>query len=211
MRLGVWQRFYYARPDSAVKAGFFDLTYGHSRLRSQAEYLHLDTLLILILKVDAALKALEIDDSLAEAHSSLGIVRLYYEWDWSGAEAALRRALELNPNYAWGHAFWSEWLLIMGRHKEAITEAQLGKELDPLSASLIFNVGKKLCCMRAFDRALEQLQEALELDPNFVWAHTYLAQICAWKGRYEESLVACEKVARLLGATNTAEHCADRF
>src|SRR5215472_16535814 len=80
----------------------------------------------------AALKALEIDDSLAEAHSALGLVRLYYEWDWSGAEAALRRALELNPNYAWGHAFWSEWLLIMGRYEEAVAEARLAVELDPL-------------------------------------------------------------------------------
>jgi eukaryotic-like serine/threonine-protein kinase len=147
----------------------------------------------------AAVKALEIDDSLAEAHSVLGIVRLYYEWDWSGAEVALRRALELNPNYAWGHAFWSEWLLMMGRHEEAITEAQLGMELDPLSASLIFNLGQRLCYIRAYDRALEQLQEALELDPNFVWAYVHLAQVCAWKGRYEESLAACEKVASLLG------------
>jgi len=147
----------------------------------------------------AALKALEIDESLAEAHSALGIVQLYYEWDWSGAEAELRRALELDPNYAWGHAFWSEWLLIMGRNEEAITEAQLGMELDPLSASLIFNLGLRLCYIRAYDRALEQLQKALELDPNFVWAHVYLARVYAWKGRYEESLAASEKVASLFG------------
>jgi len=147
----------------------------------------------------AALKALEIDDSLAEAHSVLGIVRLYYEWDWSGAEAALRRALELDPNDAWGHTFWSQWLLIMGRNEEAITEAQLGMELDPLSASLIFNLGQRLWYIRAYDRALEQLQKALELDPNFVWAHIVLAQVCAWKGRYEESLAACDKVTSLFG------------
>jgi len=145
----------------------------------------------------AALKALEIDDSLAEAHSVLGIVRLYYEWDWSGAEAALRRALELNPNYAWGHAFLSEWLLMMGRHEEAISEAQRGIELDPLSASLVFKLGQEFCYRRDYDRALEQLQKALELDPNFVWAHVYLAQVCARKGRYEESLAACERVASL--------------
>ena len=145
----------------------------------------------------AALKALEIDDSLAEAHSALGLVRLYYEWDWSGAEAALRRALELNPNYAWGHAFWSEWLLIMGRYEEAVAEARLAVELDPLSASLIFGLGQRLCCMRSYDRALEQFQKALELDPNFVWAHVYVAQICAWKGRHKESVAACERVTSL--------------
>ena len=147
----------------------------------------------------AALKALEFDDSLAEAHSALGIVRLYYDWDWSGAEAALRRALELNPNYGWGHAFWSEWLLMMGRHEEAITEAQLGMQLDPLSASLISKLGQELCYGCDYDRAMEQLQKALELEPNFVWAHIFLAQVYAWKGRYEESLAACEKVASLFG------------
>jgi len=147
----------------------------------------------------AALKALEIDDSLEEAHSVLGIVRLYYEWDCSGAEVALRRALELNPNYAWGHAFLSEWLLMMGRHEEAITEAQRGIELDPLSATLVFKLGQEFCYRRDYDRAMEQLQIALELEPNFVWAHVYLAQVCAWKGRYEESLAACEKAASLFG------------
>jgi TolB-like protein/cytochrome c-type biogenesis protein CcmH/NrfG len=147
----------------------------------------------------AALKALEIDDSLAEAHAALGIVRLFYEWDWSGAEGALRRALELNPNYAWGHAFWSEWLLTVGRHEEAVAEARLALELDPLSASLSFHLGQSLYYIRAYDRALEQLQKALEVDPNFVWAHIFLAEVLAWKARYEESLAACEKVASLFG------------
>ena len=147
----------------------------------------------------AALKALEIDDSLAEAHTGLGMVRLYYEWDWSGAEHALRRALELNPNYAYGHANWSDWLIAMGRYEEAILEAQLGVELDPLSAGLIFRLGQKLCYRRDYDRALEQLQKALEFDPNFVWTHGLLAQVYAWKGMYEESLAACEKVANLRG------------
>jgi serine/threonine protein kinase/tetratricopeptide (TPR) repeat protein len=147
----------------------------------------------------AALKALEIDDSLADAHTALGMVRLYYEWDWSGAEHALRRALELNPNYAYGHANWSDWLIAMGRYEEAILEAQLGVELDPLSAGLIFRLGQKLCYRRDYDRALEQLQKALEFDPNFVWTHGLLAQVYAWKGMYEESLAAYEKVVNLRG------------
>ena len=146
----------------------------------------------------AALKALEIDDSLAEAHTALGMVRLYYEWDWSGAEHALRRALELNPNYAYGHGNWSDWLIAMGRYEEAILEAQLGVELDPLSAGLIFRLGQKLCYRRDYDRALEQLQRALEFDPNFVWTHGLLAQVYAWKGMYED-LAACEKAANLCG------------
>src|SRR5262249_26691627 len=119
----------------------------------------------------AALRALEIDGSLAESHSALGIVRLYYEWDWAGAEVALQRALEVNSKYAWGHAFWSEWLSIMGRSQEAIAEAQLGIELDPLSASLNFKLGQHLCDGRHYDRAIDQLHKTLELDPHFAWAH----------------------------------------
>ena len=111
----------------------------------------------------------------------------------------MRRALELNPNYAWGHAFLSEWLLMMGRHEEAITEAQRGIELDPLSATLVFKLGQEFCYRRDYDRAMEQLQKALELEPNFVWAHVYLARVYASKGRYEESLAACEKAASLFG------------
>jgi TolB-like protein len=147
----------------------------------------------------AALKALEIDDSLSEAHAALGTVHLYYEWNWSGAEAALRRALELSPNYAWGHAFWSIWLLIMGRQEEAVAEARLAVELEPLSASLSFHLGWSLYYIRAYDRALEQLEKALEVDPDFVWAHIFLAEVFAWKARYEESLAACEKVESLFG------------
>ena len=90
----------------------------------------------------------------------------------------------------------------MGRHEEAIIEAQLATELDPLSASLIFNFGLRLWYIRAYNHASEQLQKALELDPNFVWAHVYLAQVYAWKGRYEESLAECEKVLHLF-AGNT--------
>ncbi|HET7748447.1 MAG TPA: tetratricopeptide repeat protein, partial [Terriglobales bacterium] len=147
----------------------------------------------------AALKALEIDDSLAEAQGALAVVQLSYEWDWSGAEQALRRAIELNPNYAWGRAYWSDWLLARGRYEEAITETQIAIELDPLSAGFIFKLGQKLCYLRDYDRSLEALQKTLELDPNFVWAHAFLAQVYAWKGMYEESLVVCEKVARLFG------------
>jgi len=103
----------------------------------------------------AAMKALEIDDSLPEAHAVLAMVRLYYEWDWSGAEQACRRAIELNPNYAWAHAFWSDWLIIMGHHEEAMAEAQLAVELDPLSAPLNSKLGQKLYFRRNYDCANE--------------------------------------------------------
>ena len=149
----------------------------------------------------AALKALEIDDSLADAHMVLAIVRLDYEWDWPAAEQACKRALELNPNLAWAHSFWSDWLLIMGRHQEAMAEAHLAVELDPLSASLNFKLGQKLFWRGNYERALEQLLKALEFDPNFVFTHVILAHVYAWKGMFEESLATCEKVASLYGGS----------
>jgi eukaryotic-like serine/threonine-protein kinase len=147
-----------------------------------------------------AQKALEIDDSLAEAHAFLGHARLYYEWDWSGAEAALRRALELNPNFAWGHAAWSDWLLVMGRLEEAIAEERIAVELDPLSAGLNARLGTKLASRGDYDRALEQLQKALEFDPNLEYTNYSLALTYARKEMYEEGLAACQKVVTLCGS-----------
>ena len=147
----------------------------------------------------AVLKALEIDDSLAEAHAFLAAVMLFYDWDWSGAEHACKRALELNPNYAEGHNLWSDWLFITGRREEAMAENQLAVELDPLSAGRNFNFGQKLLWSGDNERAIEQLKKALEFDADFAWAHIGLARAYACRGMYEESLAACEKVATLFG------------
>ena len=84
-------------------------------------------------------------------------------------------------------------------NSEAVAEARLALELDPLSTSLSFYVGQGLYYIREHDRAVEQLQKALELDPDFVWAHIFLAEVFGWKARYDESLAACEKVASLFG------------
>jgi TolB-like protein/Tfp pilus assembly protein PilF len=145
------------------------------------------------------LKALEINDSLAEAHAFLAAVMLYYDWDWPGAEHACKRALELNPNYAEGHNLWSEWLFITGRQEEAMAESHLAVELDPLSAGRNFNFGQKLLWTGDNERAIEQLKKALEFDADFPWAHISLAQAYALRGMYEESLAACERVASLFG------------
>jgi tetratricopeptide (TPR) repeat protein len=149
----------------------------------------------------AAQKALEIDDSLAEAHAVLGWVRLFNEWDWSGAEHTCKRAIELNPNYAWGHAIWADWLLVMGRLEESIAEERLAVELDPLSAGLNGRLGSKLSLRGDYDRALEQLKKALELDPNLVFTNLTLALTYARKGMFEEGLATCEKVASLRGSS----------
>lgn len=147
----------------------------------------------------AALKALAIDDSLADAHTVVAAVRLYYEWEWSGAEQACQRAIDLNPNVAWAHSLLSDWLSLMGRHEEAMAQAQLGVELDPLSAGLNCKLGQKLYWRADYEHCLEQLQKVLELDPNFVSAHWMLAHVYALKGMYQESLATCERVTAVHG------------
>jgi TolB-like protein/Tfp pilus assembly protein PilF len=148
----------------------------------------------------AAQKALEIDDSLAEAHAVLGHVRMVYEWDWSGAEHICKKAIELNPNYPWGHAVWSDWLSVMGRFEEAIAEERIAVELDPLSPGLNARLGFKLSLGGDHDRALEQLQKALELDPNLVFTNYALAITYARKRMYEAGLATCQKVVALCGS-----------
>ena len=147
----------------------------------------------------AVLKALEINDSLAEAHAFLAAVRLFYDWNWSGAEHACKRAIELNANYAAAHAVLSDCLFVTGRQEEAMAEAQLAVELDPLSPNLNFGFGQKFWWSGDHERAIEQLKKALEFDANFAWTHIGLARAYALGGMYEESLAACEKVATLFG------------
>jgi tetratricopeptide (TPR) repeat protein len=112
-----------------------------------------------------------------------------------------KRAIELNPNYAWGHAIWSDWLTVMGRLEEAIAEEHLAVELDPLSAALNARLGAKIGMKGDYDRAIEQLQKALEFDPNLVFTNMVLARNYSRKGMYEEGLATCQKVVSLCGST----------
>ena len=109
--------------------------------------------------------------------------------------------MDLNPNYAWGHATWSDWLLVMGRLEEAIAEERIAVELDPLSGGLNARLGAKLGLMGDYEGALEQLQKALEFDPNLVFTHTMLARTYSRKGMYEEGLATCQKVVSLSGSS----------
>ena len=122
----------------------------------------------------AALQALELDESLAEAHNSLAYAKLYYDWDWNGAEKEFRRALELNPNYAIAHHWYHEYLVAMGRFEEGHSQILRAQELDPLSLMISADVGWGFYFARRYDDALEQLRKTLELEPNFVMAHFIL-------------------------------------
>jgi serine/threonine protein kinase/tetratricopeptide (TPR) repeat protein len=136
----------------------------------------------------AALKALELDDKLAEAHASLAQIVVYYDYDLAAAEKQYRRALELNPNYATAHQWLAEHLSTMRRHDEAIAEIKRALELDPLSVIMNRIYGDMLVSARRFDEAIEQYRKTLELDPNFPTAHFFLGRAYSAKGMYDQAV-----------------------
>jgi TolB-like protein/DNA-binding winged helix-turn-helix (wHTH) protein/Flp pilus assembly protein TadD len=141
----------------------------------------------------AALKALALDDNLAEAHSLLGNVLQEYEWDWVGAEREFKRALELDPSAAGAHAGYGRWLNIMGRHAEALPEYERAIEHDPLFVLYRVAYANTYLLARRYDEAIQRLQETVSLDPNSVEAHAWLSGAYALKGRYEEAVAELEK------------------
>lgn len=145
----------------------------------------------------ACAKALEIDDTLAEAYASLGWIKTFYDWDWAEAEKAFKRALELNPNYAAAHYFYGLYLGIMGNGVEAIAEAKKSVELDPLCLILNAVLGLSLYWWRQYDEAIEQLHKTLEMDPNFAIAHFYLGLSYAGKQRWKESIISFQEFVNL--------------
>jgi tetratricopeptide (TPR) repeat protein len=112
----------------------------------------------------AATKALELDPTLGEAHASLGFFKFLYDWDWPEAESEFAQAIELNPNYAEAHDWYAIYLANMGRHGEAIHEAERARELDPFSLLMSQTAGNVLCLARDYDRAIEGLQKTLDMD-----------------------------------------------
>ncbi len=148
---------------------------------------------------DAAMKALSIDDTLAEAHTSLANVLVRYDWDWSAAEREFKRAIELNPNYPTAHYWYALYLAGMGRQEEARREAQRAQELDPLSLVTNWHVGIIFSYARQHDRVIEQLRKTLELDPNFAGAHDDLGWTYAMMGRYEEAAAELQTAIKLSG------------
>ncbi|MFQ5799358.1 MAG: tetratricopeptide repeat protein, partial [Bacteroidota bacterium] len=150
----------------------------------------------------AARKALEIENTLAEAHNSLAYVNYIYDWDWLEAEAEYKRALELNPDYATAHQWYAEYLTAMERFDEAIAEIKRAKELDPLS--LIINAvhGWVLYYADQYDEAIEQCLKTLEMDPNFYPAQLYILW-CYWQqGKQKEAIEQWKDVATLEGASS---------
>ncbi|MEK6282456.1 MAG: protein kinase [Acidobacteriota bacterium] len=136
----------------------------------------------------AALRALEIDETLGEAHASLAAVRNWYEWDWTGAEREFRRAIELSPNHPTAHHWYGEYLANLGRFDESLAEYQRALDLDPLSLAISSDLGMVYYYARQYDRAIEHLRRLIEMDPNYTRAHVYLGQAYREKGMFEQAL-----------------------
>jgi TolB-like protein/Tfp pilus assembly protein PilF/predicted Ser/Thr protein kinase len=156
----------------------------------------------------AAEKAVALDDSLAEAHTSLAYARQNFDWDFAGAEREFRHALELNPSYAIAHQWYATLLSDLGRHPEAIAEIERAVELDPLSVNVNTAAAVVFYFARQFDRAEKQAKNALELDPNFYSAHMWLADVYQATKAYDAALQEREKAASLTGNEEMRSHIA---
>ena len=137
---------------------------------------------------DAAERALQIDDDLAEAHASLAYVKRTYDWDWDGAEAGYKRAIQLNANYADAHQFYALLLVAVGRFEEAVREADISLELDPLSLNANHTLARIFYYSRQYDKAIAQANIMLEMDPNFTGGHAIIANVYEQLGRYDEAI-----------------------
>jgi len=150
---------------------------------------------------DAALKALEMDDSLCDAHVSMAFIKSDYAWDWQGAEKEFRRAIALNPSHATAHQWYGYALWKTGQFQESVAEHRRALELDPLSLPANRNLGFAYLMARQYDLAIEQLRKTLEIDPGFVLARDYLGVVYAIIGMHKQAVAECEKAAALVSAT----------
>jgi TolB-like protein/DNA-binding winged helix-turn-helix (wHTH) protein/Flp pilus assembly protein TadD len=151
----------------------------------------------------AAIRALELDETLAEAHVSLGRVLAAYDWDWDGAEKEYKRAIELNPRYATAHQWYGGYLSVVGRTDEATAERKRALELEPLSLIIGFELGLSFYFARDYDQAIEQFQKTLELDRNFPQPNNFLAAAYEQKGMYSEAMAEFKKSIPLTEASES--------
>jgi tetratricopeptide (TPR) repeat protein len=146
----------------------------------------------------AAKKALELDDTLAEAHTTLALALWYYDFDFSQANREFQRAIELNPNYATGHQqYGNNTLSALGRFDEAIAEGKRAVELDPLSLVINADLGMNYYYARRYDEAITQLRKTLEMDPGYYYAHVDLGQVLAAKRAFGEAISEYQKARAL--------------
>ena len=147
--------------------------------------------------IAAARRAIEIDDSLSEGHTALGMSLFWSEWNWNEAEAQYKRALELNPNEVNAHLFYAHFLSNLGRHDEALAEIKRARELDPLFPFAGALEGQFLNHAGRTDEALERLKKTFELAPNFWMPHLIASSVYTEKGMYAEAVAEAQKAKEL--------------
>jgi len=141
----------------------------------------------------AAVRSLQLDDSLAETHASMGHVLHNYDWDWAGAEREFKRAISLNPNYSIVHHWYAHLLMQQGRVSESLGESRRALELDPLSLFINNGVARMYYLSRHFDDSIAQCQRGLEIDPAYVPARIQLALALEQKGMLQEAITELER------------------
>jgi len=147
----------------------------------------------------AALRALELDERLADAHTALALIVQNHDWDWQTAGKEYRRAIELNPNYATAHQWYAEHLMWLGRFDEALGESERARQLDPLSLIIAADRGAILYYSRQYDRAIEQFRAVLRKDPNFGRAAGIITYAYVEKAMFAQALAGAEISRRLYG------------
>ena len=151
----------------------------------------------------AALKAIELDDTLSDPHASLAFIAETYEWDWAKAEREYKRALELNPGDARTHHWYAGYLMYVGRFDEGIAEAKRARDLDPLSLPVNNALAGRLLVAGHVDEALQQLRETLQMNPHFAPAHQTLGWAYLNKGKHEEAIQEFQQALKLSGTDDT--------
>jgi TolB-like protein/DNA-binding winged helix-turn-helix (wHTH) protein/Tfp pilus assembly protein PilF len=145
----------------------------------------------------AALQALQLDTTLAEAHTSLATIRFNYDWDWPAAASGFKRAIELNPNYATAYQRYSLYLMAMGQTRESFEQINRARTLDPLSISINFSLGWRYYLARQYNKAVEQLNNTLEMDPSYELPHLVLGQVYAQRHDFDHAIPELQRAAAL--------------
>jgi serine/threonine protein kinase/Tfp pilus assembly protein PilF len=148
---------------------------------------------------EAALRALRIDDTLAEAHTALGRVMETYDWDWSGAQRAFKKAIELSPHDGLPQARYASYFEAMGRVDDAIAEINRAQEIEPLSRIISSLAGRVFYHARQYDRVIEELGKSIEMDPNFAQTHLFLGRAYEQKAGYENAIAELQMGLTLSG------------
>ncbi len=151
----------------------------------------------------AAIKALELDSTLGEAHNSLAFILDGFDWDLDSGGKEFQRAIELNPGYATAHHWYAWHLSLLGRYDEAIAEMRKAENLDPLSLIINADLAELLVLAHSYDESIQQSRKTIEMDPNFALAHNQLAQAYLQKHMYDEAVAELQKAVQLSGRSPT--------